>query len=31
LNGYLDDVRITKGIARYTATFTAPTSAFPTS
>ena len=31
LNGYLDDVRITKGIARYTATFTVPTSAFPTS
>lgn len=26
--GYLDEVRISKGIARYTATFTAPTAAF---
>ena len=31
LNGYLDDIRITKGVARYTASFSAPTSQFPTS
>jgi hypothetical protein len=29
LNGYVDEVRITKGIARYTSNFSAPTEAFP--
>ena len=27
-NGYIDELRVTKGLARYTSTFTAPTAAF---
>lgn len=29
INGYLDEVRLTKGVARYTTTFTPPAAAFP--
>lgn len=30
-NGWIDEVRITKGVARYTSAFTPPTAAFPNS
>ena len=29
-NGYIDEVRVTKGVARYTGSFSVPTSEFPT-
>lgn len=29
LNGYIDEVRVTKGVARYTSSFSVPTASFP--
>ena len=31
MTGYLDELRVTKGVARYTSSFTSPTAPFPTS
>jgi hypothetical protein len=31
INGYIDDLRITKGVARYSADFSVPTEAYPDS